>query len=116
MSIENTARERGLPAGRFVRWVYREPQGWRPGLVGILGGTLIIVAAPLYVESLQLAWVAVGLHLVLVGVAEFFPTDRHLSANLLRAWATGIATGVILVDIAGLLGLSVVDIAGLLGV
>ena len=116
MSIENPGRERVLAAGRFVRWVYREPQGWRPGLVGILGGTLIIVAAPLYVVSLQLAWVAMGLQLVLIGVAEFFPTDRHLSANLLRAWATGIATGVLLVDIAGLLGVSLVDIAGLLGV
>ena len=116
MSIDTSARERGSPAGRFVRWVYREPQGWRPGLVGILGGTSIIAAAPLHVVSFQLAWIAMGLHLVLIGVAEFFPTDRHLSANLLRAWATGIATGVILVDIAGLLGLSLVDIAGLLGV
>ena len=116
MSIENSGRRRVLAAGRFVRWVYREPQGWRPGLVGILGGTLIIVAAPLYVESLQLAWVAMGLQLVLIGVAEFFPTDRHLSANLLRAWATGIATGVLLVDIADHLGISLVDIAGLLGI
>jgi hypothetical protein len=116
MSIENSGRERVLAAGRFVRWVYREPQGWRPGLVGILGGTLIIVGAPLYVVSLQLAWVAMGLQLVLIGVAEFFPTDRHLSANLLRAWATGIATGVLLVDIAGLLGVSLVNVAGLLGV
>jgi hypothetical protein len=116
MSIENSGRERVLAAGRFVRWIYREPQGWRPGLVGILGGILIIVGAPLYVESLQLAWVAMGLQLVLIGVAEFFPTDRHLSANLLRAWATGIATGVLLVDIAGLLGVSLVDVAGLLGV
>ena len=116
MSIENSGRERVLAAGRFVRWVYREPQGWRPGLVGILGGTLIIVAAPLYVETLQLAWVALGLQLVLIGVAEFFPTDRHLSANLLRAWATGIATGVLLVDVAGLLGVSLMDVAGLLGV
>ena len=116
MSIENRGRERVLAAGRFVRWVYRDPQGWRPGLVGILGGTLIIVAAPLYVVSLQLAWVAMGLQLVVIGVAEFFPTDRHLSANLLRAWATGVATGVLLVDIAGLLGVSLADIAGLLGV
>jgi len=104
MSIENPGREQVLAAGRFVRWIYREPKGWRQGLVGILGGTLIIVAAPLYVASLQLAWVALGLQLVLIGVAEFFPTDRHLSANLLRTWATGIATGLILVDIAGLLG------------
>jgi len=116
MSIENSGRERAVAAGRFVRWVYREPRGWGQGLVGILGGTLIIVAAPLYVESFQLSWVALGLQLVLIGVAELFPTDRHLSANLLRAWATGIATGVILVDIAGLLGVSPVDIAGLLGV
>jgi hypothetical protein len=104
MSTESPGRERVLPAGRFVRWIYREPQGWRPGLVGILGGGSISVAALLYVVSLQLAWVAVGLQLVLIGVAEFFPTDRHLSANLLRAWATGVATGVGLVDIAGLLG------------
>ena len=77
---------------------------------------MIIVGAPLYVESLQLAWVAMGLQLVLIGVAEFFPPDRHLSANLLRAWATGIATGVLMVDIAALLGVSLVDIAGLLGI
>ena len=116
MSIENPGSEQVVPAGRFVRRVYREPQGWRQGLVGILGGTLIIVAAPLYVVSLQLAWVAMGLQLVLIGVAELFPTDRHLSANLLRVWATGIATGVGLVDIAAHLGVSLVDIARLLGV
>ena len=116
MSIENSGRQRVLAAGRFVRWVYREPQGWRPGLFAILGGGSLSVVALLYVASLQLAWVAIGLQLVLVGVAEFFPTDRHLSANFLRAWATGVATGVLLVDIAGLLGVSLADIAGLLGV
>ena len=66
--------------------------------------------------DLQLIWVAVGLRLVVHGVAEFFPTDRQLSANLLRVWATGVATGVALVDIAGLLGVSLVDITRLLGV
>ena len=116
MSTENPGSERVLAAGRFVRWVYREPRGWRQGLVGILGGILIIVAAPLYVESLQLAWIALGLQLVLIGVAELFPTDRHLSANLLRTWATGVASGVILVDIAAHLGVSLVDSVGLLGV
>jgi hypothetical protein len=116
MSIENSGRHRVLAAGRFVRWVYREPQGWRPGLFAILAGGSLSVVALLYVVSLQLAWVAIGLQLVVIGVAEFFPTDRHLSANLLRAWATGVATGVLLVDIAGLLGVSLADIAGLLGV
>ena len=116
MSTENPGRERVVPAGRFARWIYREPQGWRPGLFAILGGGSISVAALLYVVSLQLAWVAVGLQLVMVGVAEFFPTDRHLSANLLRTWATGVATGVALVDIAAHLGVSLVDSAGLLGV
>ena len=104
MSTENPGSERIVPAGRFARWVYREPQGWRPGLFAILVGGSITVAAQLYVVSLQLAWMAIGLHLVVHGVAEFFPTDRQLSANLLRMWATGVATGVALVDIAGLLG------------
>ena len=116
MSTENSGSEWVVPAGRFARWVYREPQGWRPGLFAILAGGSISVAALLYVVSLQLAWVAVGLQLVMIGVAEFFPTDRHLSTNLLRAWATGVATGVALVDIAAHLGISLVDIARLLGV
>ena len=116
MSTEYSGRERVLAAGRFVRWVYREPQGWRRGLFSILAGGSISVASLFYVVDLQLAWVAVGLQLVMVGVAEFFPTDRHLSANLLRAWATGIATGVAVVDMAAHFGVSLVDIAGLLGV
>ena len=116
MSTENPGRERVVPAGRFARWIYREPQGWRPGLFAILAGGSISVAALLYTVNLQLAWIAVGLHLVVHGVAEFFPTDRHLSANLLRTWATGVATGVGLVDIAAHLGISLVDIARLLGV
>ena len=115
MSTENSRGDRIVPAGRFMRRIYREPQGWRPGLFAILAGGSISVAALLYMVSLQLAWVAVGLQLVMVGVAEFFPTDRHLSANLLRAWATGVATGVGLVDIAAHLGVSLVDIARLLG-
>ena len=116
MSSEHTGREQIVPAGRFARWIYREPQGWRPGLFAILGGGSISVAALLYVVNLQLAWVAIGLHLILHGVAEFFPTDRQLSANLLRVWAAGVATGVALVDIAAHLGVSLVDIARLLGV
>ena len=116
MSTENSGSERVVPAGRFARWVYREPQGWRSGLFAIIAGGSISVAALLYVVSLQLIWVAVGLRLVVHGVAEFFPTDRHLSANLLRTWATGVATGVGLVDIAAHLGISLVDIARLLGV
>ena len=116
MSTENPGSERIVPAGRFARWVYREPQGWRSGLFAILAGGSISVAALLYIVNLQLAWVAVGLQLVMVGVAEFFPTDRHLSANLLRTWVTGVATGVALVDIAAHLGISLVDIARLLGV
>ena len=116
MSIENSGRERVLAAGRFVRWAYREPQGWLPGLLLMLVGASISAHALLNMASFQLAWVAIGLQLVLVGVSEFFPTDRHLSANLLRTWATGVATGVGLVDIAAHLGISLVDIARLLGV
>ena len=116
MSIENSGSEQVVPAGRLARWIYREPQGWRPGLFAILMGGSISVAALLYMVNLQLAWVAIGLHLVVHGVAEFFPTNRQLSANLLRVWATGVATGVALVDIAAHLGISLVDIARLLGV
>ncbi|PSQ33822.1 hypothetical protein BRD05_07895 [Halobacteriales archaeon QS_9_70_65] len=116
MTTENSGSEQVVPAGRLARWIYREPQGWRPGLFAILVGGSISVAAPLYMVSLQLAWIAVGLQLVAVGVAEFFPTDRQLSANLLRAWAAGVATGVGMVDIAAHLGVSLVDIARLLGV
>ena len=116
MSVENPGSDRIAPNGRLARRIYREPQGWRSGLFAILAGGSISVAALLYVVSLQLIWVAVGLRLVVHGVAEFFPTDRQLSANLLRVWATGVATGVALVDIAGLLGVSLVDIARLLSV
>ena len=116
MSTENPGSEQVVPAGRLARWIYREPQGWRPGLFAILMGGSISVAALLYMVNLQLAWVAIGLHLVVHGVAEFFPTNRQLSANLLRVWATGVATGVGLVDIAAHFGVSLVDIARLLGV
>ena len=116
MSTEHPGTERIVPAGRLARRFYREPQGWRPGLFAILTGGSISVAALLHVVSPQLIWVAIGLHLVGHGVAEFFPTDRQLSANLLRVWATGIATGVGLVDIAAHLGVSLMDIARLLGV
>ena len=116
MSTENPGSDRIAPNGRLARRIYREPQGWRSGLFAILGGGSVSVAALLYVVNLQLAWVAIGLHFVVHGVAEFFPTDRQLSANLLRVWATGVATGVGLVDIAAHLGVSLVDIARLLGV
>ena len=116
MSTENSGSEQAVPAGRLARRIYREPQGWRPGLFAILMGGSISVAALLYTMNLQLTWVAIGLQLVAVGVAEFFPTDRQLSANLLRAWAAGVATGVGLVDIAAHFGVSLADIAGLLGV
>ena len=76
MSTENPRSERIVPAGRLARWVYREPQGWRPGLFMILAWGAIAVGMPLLMDdpAVQLTW------------------------------ATGIATGVILVDIAGLLG------------
>jgi phage shock protein PspC (stress-responsive transcriptional regulator) len=96
MSTENPGRERVVPAGRFVRWIYREPQGWRPGLFMILAWGAIAVGMPLLLDdpAMQLAWATVGLAGVAGGIAEFFPTDRQISANLLRMWAAGVATGV----------------------
>ena len=96
MSIENPGRERIVPAGRLARWVYREPQGWRPGLFMILVWGAIAVGMPLLMDdpAVQLTWATVGLAGVANGIAEFFPTDRQISANLFRLWAAGVAMGV----------------------
>jgi len=96
MSIENPGRERIVPAGRLARWIYREPQGWRPGLFMIFVCGAIAVGMPLLMDdpAVQLTWATVGLAGVAGGIAECFPTDRQISANLLRLWAAGIAMGV----------------------
>ena len=96
MSIENPGRERVVPTGRITRLIYREPQGWRPGLFMILAWGAIAVGMPLLMDdsAVQLTWATVGLAGVAGGVAEFFPTDRQISANLLRLWAAGFAMGV----------------------
>ncbi|PSQ33820.1 hypothetical protein BRD05_07885 [Halobacteriales archaeon QS_9_70_65] len=44
--------------------------------------------------AVQLTWATAGLAGVVNGIAEFFPTDRQISANLLRLWAGGVAMGV----------------------
>ena len=96
MSIENPGSERIVPAGRLARRIYREPQGWRSGLFMILVWGAIAVGMPLLMDdpAVQLTWAMVGLTGVVSGIAEFFPTDRQISANLLRMWAAGVATGV----------------------
>ena len=96
MSTENPRSERIVPAGRLARRVYREPQGWRPGLFMILVWGAIAVGMPLLMDdpAVQLTWATVGLAGMANGIAEFFPTDRQVSANLLRLWATGFAMGV----------------------
>ena len=95
MSTENPGSERIVPAGRFARRIYREPQGWRSGLLLILVWGAITVAAPLLMDdpAVQLTWATAGLAGVVNGITEFFPTDRQVSANLLRLWAAGIAMG-----------------------
>ena len=96
MSTENSGSERFVPAGRLARRIYREPQGWRPGLFMILVWGAIAVGMPLLMDdpAVQLTWATVGLAGVAGGIAEFFPTDRQISANLLRLWAAGFAMGV----------------------
>ena len=96
MSVENSGSERIVPAGRLARRIYREPQGWRPGLFMILTWGAITVGTPLLMDdpTVQLIWATAGLAGVVNGIAEFFPTDRQVSANLLRLWAAGIAMGV----------------------
>ena len=96
MSIENPGSERIVPAGRLARRIYREPQGWRPGLFMILVWGAIAVGMPMLMDdpAVQLTWATVGLAGVACGIAEFFPTDRQISANLLRLWAAGVAMGV----------------------
>jgi len=95
MSVENSGSERIVPAGRLARRIYREPQGWRSGLFMILAWGAITVGTPLLMDdpAVQLTWATAGLAGVVNGIAEFFPTDRQVSANLLRLWAAGIAMG-----------------------
>ena len=96
MLIENPGRERVVPAGRIARRIYREPRGWRPGLFMILTWGAIAVGMPLLMDdpAVRLTWATVGMAGVAGGIAEFFPTDRQISADLLRMWAAGVATGV----------------------
>ena len=96
MSVENPESEQVVPTGRLARRIYRKPQGWRSGLFMILAWGAIAVGMPLLMDdpAVRLTWATVGLGGVAVGIAEFFPTDRQISANLLRMWAAGVATGV----------------------